>query len=276
MPRILTNLALLLLLAYLLLCLALFLYQRSLIYFPQARSNQNPETTHSIKTADAKLMLTAKKLNTDYAVLYFGGNAEDVSTRLADLTALFPQHAIYLPHYRGFGGSDGKPTEAALHADALALYQEISQRHRHIILIGRSLGTGVAIRLASVQKVARLILITPYDSLQELAVQQYPFVPVRWLLQDKFESWRYAAQINVPTSVILAQYDEVIPAASSQQLLARFTPGIANSKIITGSNHNSILDSQEFLDALRSANSGLEPPKNPAQNTIHSMASMGT
>ncbi len=250
MPRILSNLALLLIFGYLLLCVALFLYQRSLIYFPQGRSNRAAETTQTLKTLEVNLVLTVKNLPSDAAVLYFGGNAEDVSTSLADLMTAFPQQAIYLPHYRGYGGSEGKPSEEALHADALALYEQVRQHHKHITLIGRSLGTGLAIRLASLREVQRLILVTPYDSVQELAVQQFPYIPVRWLLQDKFESWRYAAQIKVPTTFLLAEHDALIPAASSQQLLARFKPGIAAMHIITDSDHNTILLSPQYLQAL--------------------------
>ena len=74
-------------------------------------------------------------------------------------------------------------------------------------MAGRSLGSGVAVRLASQRPASRLILITPYDSLQDLATAQFPFVPVKWLLRDKFESWRYAARITVPTLIVAAEHD---------------------------------------------------------------------
>lgn len=251
MSRLLVFLALALIVSYFLLCLGLYLYQRSLIYYPQARSFSAAEHTQTLRTDAGNLMITAKQLGSDTAVIYFGGNAEDVSTSLAGLTLAFPQHALFLPHYRGFGGSEGKPSETALHADALAIYEKVRLKHRHIILVGRSLGTGVAIRLASQREVMRLVLVTPYDSIQELASQQFPYLPVRWLLQDKFESWRYAPAITVPTTVLLAENDEVIPRASSQQLLGRFAPGIAKAQVIMGTGHNTILDSPQYLQALR-------------------------
>lgn len=252
MPRLLVFIVLALIIGYSLLCLGLYLYQRSLLYFPQARSFSAAEHTQTMRTADGNLVITAKPIASDTAVIYFGGNAEDVSTSLAGLASGFPQQALYLPHYRGFGGSDGKPSEIALHADALALYDKVRQQHRNIILIGRSLGTGIAIRLASLREVSRLVLVTPYDSIEGLASQQFPYVPVSWLLTDKFESWRYAPSITVPTSIILAEDDEVVPRASSQQLVARFAPGIATTQVILGTGHNTILESPQYTQALQS------------------------
>jgi hypothetical protein len=73
--------------------------------------------------------------------------------------------------------------------------------------------------------VSRLVLVTPYDSLQALAVQQFPYLPVRWLLLDKFESWRYAPQVSAPTEILVAERDEIIPMANSEQLYSRFAKG---------------------------------------------------
>jgi pimeloyl-ACP methyl ester carboxylesterase len=96
------------------------------------------------------------------------------------------------------------------------------------------------VQLAAARPVTRLVLVTPYDSLQEVAAQQFPYFPVRWLLLDKFESWKYVPQISAPTLVIAAEYDEVIPRASTEALFARFLPGAATSKIIAGAGHNTI------------------------------------
>lgn len=83
-------------------------------------------------------------------------------------------------------------------------------------MVGRSLGSGIAVQLANERPVARLILVTPYHSIQELAAQQFPYFPVRWLLRDKFESWKYAEKISTPTLLVMAERDEVIPAASTR------------------------------------------------------------
>jgi pimeloyl-ACP methyl ester carboxylesterase len=235
------------------LCAALFLWQRSLIYFPTPRASGSGATTLALPAPGGELLVTLRPRSGHGALLYFGGNAEDVSQSLPDLSRAFPDHALYLLHYRGYGGSSGKPSEAALFADALALFDKVHAEHRNVVVIGRSLGSGVAVHLASLRPVTRLVLVTPYDSLQDLAVQQYPFFPVRWLLLDKFESWRYAERVTVPTLVLAAEHDEVIPRSSSEALYKRFRNGVASFRTIAGTSHNSISESPEYLPLLRGA-----------------------
>jgi pimeloyl-ACP methyl ester carboxylesterase len=139
-----------------------------------------------------------------------------------------------------------------LHADALALFDQVRTDHPDIALVGRSLGSGVAARLASERPASRLILVTPYDSIQELAARQFPYFPVRWLLTDKFESWRYAPVIRVPTLLLQAERDEVIPGASTERLHAAFARGVASRIVIRGAGHNTISDSPLYLDSIRS------------------------
>jgi pimeloyl-ACP methyl ester carboxylesterase len=237
----------LLLLAYLGLCAALFAYQRSLIYFPQPRSWGGPATTMQFQVKDAELVLTARQAAGPKAIIYFGGNAEDVSANLPSFSAAFPGHAIYLLHYRGYGGSTGSPTEAALQSDALALFDHVSKTHAEVAVIGRSLGSGVAVRVASQRPVSRLILVTPYHSIQQLAAQRFPYVPISWLLVDKFESWKYAPQVTAPTLLISAEHDEVIPAASTGQLYARFKSGTAALKMLPGTSHNTVSEHPQYL-----------------------------
>src|SRR3989338_7417387 len=149
MTRFLVSLLALLAVLYLGGCVALFVFQRDLIYFPQPRSGPN-------------------------ALIYFGGNAEDVSLNLPGFSEAFPEHAIYLLHYRGYGGSTGQASEEAIRRDALAMFDRVQVEHPHTVVVGRSLGSGVAVYLASQRPAARLVLITPYDSLQEIAAGQFP------------------------------------------------------------------------------------------------------
>ena len=251
MTRILAGAALGIAITYLLACLGLFLLQRSLIFFPQPRRAGAADSIIKVKVPDAVLEVSARQLAGPDAVLYFGGNAEDVSGSLPSLAAAFPMHALYLMHYRGYGGSSGKPSEAALFADALALFDQLHAQHPNMTVIGRSLGSGVAVHLASLRPVARLVLVTPYDSVAELAAQQFPMFPVRFLLTDKFESWRYAPQVTVPTTIVVAQNDEVIPVASSRLLLSRFQPGIAHYIVIPQAGHNTISEQPSYFEALR-------------------------
>jgi uncharacterized protein len=238
-------------LVYLALCAVLFVNQRSMIYFPQPRSPGSGAATITLPADGAEVLVTVRPHGGPNALIYFGGNAEDVSYNLPGLSTAFPDYAVYLLHYRGYGGSSGKPSEAALFTDALALFDKVRIEHNNIVVVGRSLGSGVAVHLASLRPVARLVLVTPYDSLQELAAHQFPYFPVRWLLLDKFESWRYATQVIAPTLVLAAEHDEVVPRASTESLYARFRAGVASLRVVAGTSHNTISQSPEYLPLLK-------------------------
>lgn len=250
MLRILISLLALAAILYLLACLLLFVFQRSLIYFPQPRSMGSATTVLELSEPDAKVLVSVRLHTGPNALIYFGGNAEDVSLNLLPFSQAFPDQALYLLHYRGFGGSAGSPSEAAIEQDALALFDKVHTEHHHITVVGRSLGTGVAMRLASERPISRLILITPYNSLLGLAESRLSFFPVKWLLKDKYESWRYASLITVPTLLIAAEHDEIVPRTSTEQLYAQFSTGVASLQVIPDKGHNSISDSPQYLKVL--------------------------
>jgi len=237
-------------LVYVALCAALFFFQRSLIYFPQPRAAGAGAATFALKSGDHEVLVTARAHDGPEALLYFGGNAEDVSWNLPELARAFPGHAIYLLHYRGYGGSGGTPSEAALFADALALFDRIHAEHRNVLVVGRSLGSGVAVHLASVRPVARLVLVTPYDSLEDIAAGRFPMFPVRWMLRDKFRSRTYAAQVTAPTLLIGAEHDEVVPLRSAELLATRFRPGVASLVVLPGTGHNTVSEHPRYLGLL--------------------------
>jgi pimeloyl-ACP methyl ester carboxylesterase len=238
---------------YLAVCAAMFAFQRSLIYYPQPRMVTTPDSTMVLRDQAAQLVVTVRPHAGPRALVYFGGNAEDVSANLEGFSRSFPDHALYLLHYRGYGGSTGSPTEAANHRDALALFQQVHAQHPNVAVIGRSLGSGVAVRLASEAPVSRLVLVTPYDSLEEIAAALYPYVPVKWLLLDRYESWKYAARVEIPTTIIAAEHDEVIPRASTVRLFARFPAGVASMTVIKGVGHNDIDAASAYLTTLQAA-----------------------
>ena len=232
-------------------CIALFVFQRSLIYFPQSRAHGDSADILELPTVGARLVVSVRQRFGPKALIYFGGNAEDVSASLQSFANAFPDYAIYMLHYRGYGGSTGRPTEESLHADARALYDKVSLDHAEIAIVGRSLGSGVAARLATQRPIARLVLVTPYDSIQESAAQQFPYFPVRWLFADKFESWHSAPAIRVPTLLLCAEHDELIPRANTERLNASFAKGIASLVVIRGAGHNSISNTRQYLEAMR-------------------------
>ena len=229
-----------------------FLWQRSVMYMPTPAPGDEADDSSRWLTVDGEQLRisTVDRAGTK-ALIYFGGNAESVDGSGPEFAALFPDHAIYLMNYRGYGGSSGRPSEAALHRDAQALFDMVRSRHSEITVIGRSLGSGVAVRLAAANPVAQLVLITPFDSILNVAKRVVPFLPVSLLLLDKYESWRYADQITVPTLILVAERDEVIPRASTEALYRAFTPGVAEWTVIAGAGHNDISAFPDFVAALR-------------------------
>jgi hypothetical protein len=233
-------------LAYVGVCAFVFAIQRSLIYYPQPSSLGDRDTTVTLPVAGARVVASVRERAGAKAVVYFGGNGEDVTLGIPELAASFPEHALYLLQYRSFGQSGGKPSETALVGDALALFDLAHREHASVEVVGRSLGSGIAIQVASARPVARLVLVTPYDSLLAIAATRFPFLPASLLMLDRYDSSRHAPKVTAPTLVIAAGHDEVIPRASTERLLARFGPGIATLKVIPDADHNSVSDQPEY------------------------------
>ncbi|MCF6253315.1 MAG: alpha/beta hydrolase, partial [Thiomicrorhabdus sp.] len=183
------------LLVYIALSAYLFFAQRSFLYFPPPPSQHGyPEETFQLETARVQVIVLNE--GQQHALLYFGGNAEAVEHNAPEFIQHFPNHTIYLVQYRGYGNSTGKPTEANLYADALAIFDRIKQRHTRISVVGRSLGSGVATFLTAQKLVQTLILVTPFDSIEAVAQKTFPFFPVSLLLQDKYNSLERAKTIQ--------------------------------------------------------------------------------
>ncbi|HEY9096722.1 MAG TPA: alpha/beta fold hydrolase [Hydrogenophaga sp.] len=231
-------------------CAGLYLQQRQLIYHPRPARVDTPGIR--LRVDGAELQISVLQREGPQALLYFGGNGEDVSSSLADLGRWFPAHSVYAMHYRGYGLSSGEPTEAALHADAQVLWERVRGTHDRITVMGRSLGSGVAVRLASAQPgVARLVLVTPYDSLTAVAADAYPWVPVRLLLKDRFESVAWAPQLAMPITVISASDDRVIPRRHTQTLVDHMPRHQLRWVEIAGAGHNDLHTRAAFVEALK-------------------------
>ncbi len=237
------------------LCGLLFLRQRSLLYFPQPHSADAPGELLALPMAggppEARVLVTVRRRPGPKALIYFGGNAEAVAGQLPLLEAAFPEHSLYLLHYRGYGGSSGQPSETGLFADALALFDRVRSDHGQIAVVGRSLGSAVAVHLAAHRPVDRLVLVTPFDSIEAVAARHYPLVPVGLLLQDKYRSSAAAPRIGAPTLLIAAESDEVIPRANSNALLASFRPGVASMVVLPVEGHNAVEGFPGYLLLLR-------------------------
>lgn len=232
---------------YAIACLFLYIMQRSILYFPTPEIMKMNAEAMWLQTSQEKLKVWTINKNRP-AVIYFGGNSEQIEDNIADFKTMFGQHSIYVVNYRGFGGSSGKPTEQGLFADALEVYDQLSSQHSSISVIGRSLGSGVASYLAAHRPVEKLVLITPYDSISNVAQSHYPIFPVRWLIKDRFDSVSYASSMNSKTLVLYAENDLVVPMKHTTRLL-NYLPD-AQSHMIKGTAHNDISSNHQYQKLL--------------------------
>jgi fermentation-respiration switch protein FrsA (DUF1100 family) len=156
-------------------------------------------------------------------VIYFGGNAEEVS-RMAALAVSTPGWAWLTLNYRGYGGNPGSPSEQALCADALAIHDWALRRGdvdaARVVAFGRSLGSGLAVYLAAQRPLSGVVLVTPYDSLRAVAQRLYPFAPVSLLLRHNFDSLSRATQMSTPLLALAAGRDTVVPIRHARALYA--------------------------------------------------------
>lgn len=182
-------------LVYVGLCAVLFVQQRGLIYYPQFTQVEPGQTNLELQREGVVLRGWQHGTGRRHALLYFGGNAERVEFGAAELAQRLPDHAVYALAYRGYGASEGRPSETALVEDAVALYDSVRGLHADggLAVLGRSLGAGVSAQLAARRPVSALVLVTPFDSLVSMAQSLYPFVPVRWLLRDRYDSGQMMA-----------------------------------------------------------------------------------
>jgi fermentation-respiration switch protein FrsA (DUF1100 family) len=237
-------------------CAYLYATQRSKLYYPTPQVELAGVEKIAFNSDGETLRIWHVGPSDGDAILYFGGNAEDVSEVIPEFSKNFPQQSIYLTNYRGYGGSSGLPSEAGIFQDALNLYDFVRARQNNsasvgISVVGRSLGSGVAVYVEANRKIKKMVLTTPYDSIENVAKNQFWMFPISILLQDKFASDTRAAAISIPTLVILADADEVIPRANSEALIAAFRKVMPTTRIISNSSHNSILTSDRYWQDVR-------------------------
>ncbi len=230
-------------------CAFFFFTQRSFIYFPRQRQNHTVNKIQ-VDTEQAIIELSVSNAKSTRAILYFGGNAEDVSLSLPEYSRRISNVAIYMVHYRGYGGSTGSPSEDGLRHDALAIYRHLKDKHSDILVVGRSLGTSLAIGVAAHFDPKGVLLITPFDSIQAIARRVVPFLPIRLLLSDPYLSIDLASGIQCPTLILAASDDEIIPKENTLRLVKKFPPEIATLQVIPETDHNSISSSSLYWSSV--------------------------
>lgn len=243
----------LLVVVYVLACAWMALRQRDFIYYPQATRVPASQTDFALDRGDATLRGWRVNPGRRAALLYFGGNAESIDAMRSRLAAWFPDRTSYLLAYRGYGASDGRPSETALKHDALALYDAVRAAHPggRVAVIGRSLGSGVASHVASRRPVDRLVLVTPFDSLASVAQAHVRWLPVRRLMRDRYEAARDLAGYRGAVLVVRAERDEIVPAENTRNLVDALAvrPTVVD---VPGTGHNAIDGDPRFERALRS------------------------
>lgn len=236
--------------------LLMYFAQDNLIFYPRklaegeraALSRRPAVESLFIRAADGT-RLHAWHVKGDPLILYFGGNAEEVSWMLDHAARRAPGIGWLLVDYRGYGSSEGSPSQAALVADALGWYDEMAPHHKSIYLFGRSLGSGVAVQLAAQRPVAGVILVAPFDSLVEVGKHYYPFLPVKWMLKHPFDSAALAPEISAPLLCIVATADEIIPAVRSRRLYEAWG-GPKRWVGLEGAGHNSTDNAANYWTSI--------------------------
>ena len=181
-------------------------------------------------------------------IIYFGGNADDATRILLHLKNL-NDFDIVAYNYRGFVNSDGKPSQEVLFADGLKIYDKYAKK-RDVVLIGRSLGTGVASYLAKKRDVKGVILITPYDSIVSIGQKRYPYLPVRWLLNNKFESVKFLPHVDAPVGLIEVFEDKTIPKYHFDRL-KKSVKNLSLHVELKDTTHGDVLKHPEFEKVIK-------------------------
>lgn len=206
--------------------------QRQLIYFPSKEQGQVLENiasrsgllTWRDNAGEAIGWRTPENPDADYRMLVFHGNAGYALHRgyfVSGFQQLEGQWNVFLFEYPGYGPREGTPSEASFKASAKpALEKLLADDSRPVFITGESLGSGVASYLASAfpDQVAGLLLVTPFTSLTDVAAQHYPFLPVRTLLRERYDSQEALSSYQGPVAFLLAGRDEIVPSELGRQL----------------------------------------------------------
>ena len=201
----------------------LFIFQRSLMYHPQ----ENNYSGDQLKVEVEKVKITTsdninllgwfhkKDLKKFKTIVYFHGNAGNLENRIHKLNHFKDMDVNFLIiAWRGFSGNQGKPSEKGLYNDgnsAILWLKNLGLKDNDIVLYGESLGTGVATEIAQNNNFAGLVLETPFTSMIEAAKNFYPYIPVAFLLKDKYDNQNKIKNINMPVLVMHGEADQIVP-----------------------------------------------------------------
>ncbi len=224
----------------------LFAFQRDFLYFP-TRKIDHYFSEKVFKNDNHSINVIVINEGKKEAILYFGGNGDSVAYSAFLFAKKFKSQAIYLVNYPGYGGSSGTPTEEGIYSDALFIFDKLKSTHSNISIMGRSLGSGVATYVASKRDIDKLILITPFDSIENVAQDRFLIYPMSMLLEDKYDSIGRVKDIKAQTLVIISEDDEVVSFESSMNLVEAFDPSLVTYEVIKGATHNDIFHHEKYF-----------------------------
>ena len=227
-------------LSYIAICVLLFIFQRQMIYFPTSEVSV-PGVAHTIlDTGEVRIKVWTLNPGKEKALIYFGGNAENVAYSIDDFGTLFADRTVYLVNYRGYGGSSGSPQEKGFYNDALFVYDHFKKEHTALSVMGRSIGGAVATYLASKRDVEKLILVTPFDSAVNVGKKLYWLFPMEFILRDRLDSVGRADKIRADTLIIAAGNDMIIPYSHTHNLAQAFSQTEVEFVTLSDRGHNSV------------------------------------
>lgn len=252
---------------YLALVGLVFAFQRSLLYFPDTDRPDLAEAGLAgimapamLETADGLSLLAwyrpaqRPELPT---LLYLHGNGGNIGHRAEKVRPYIEAgFGLLLAEYRGYGGNPGRPTETGLYADARAAVGFLRSQgvaDGRLVLFGESLGTGVAVQMASEGAGAALVLESPPSSIPAVAQSRYPILPAYWLARDRFDTLRKIAAIRLPLLVIHGERDSIVPVRFGRAVFAA-APGPKEGRFIPEAGHNDLYDfgaAEAVLEFLR-------------------------
>lgn len=251
-------------LVYILAGILMFFFQERLIFHPQPISKaaiRHIERNHPEAQAisivmkdctEVKGWLVRGSANAGSLCIYFGGNGDEASNMI-DQAGRYPDWSFALVNYRGYGESDGSPNEKKLCSDALQIYDYFSTRQEvesaPIVVMGRSIGSGVAVYLAENRAVDGVILTTPFDSVLNVAQEKLPIYPIRFMLRNRFDSLARAGSIEQPVLIITAAKDKLIPPGHARKLADRWS-GKVFMQEIPGKDHDSVVTSDQYWQSI--------------------------
>ena len=212
---------------YLLLMVVMFVVQRQLIYHPVQNlglpgSYGFVKAKHvQIQTVDGETITAwyAPPTTRKETIVYLHGNRGNIGNRTHKLIGFTKAgYGILALSWRGFGNSSGKPSEKGLLNDARAAIAWLQIPYESIIIYGESLGSGIAVQIATEFPAKLLMLEAPYVSMINMAQKSYPWLPVKWILRDRFHSIMHIEKIQSPLLIIHGESDDLIPAEHSKIL----------------------------------------------------------